>query len=67
MRGKERFSAPEKSRPRSKRFSAGHQRRRLRRDGHHSTLPSFFEATKGLHKFRAVSQLMYEMSSYPTS
>ena len=37
--GEERFSAPEKSRLLSMRFSAGHLRRRSRRDAHHPMLP----------------------------
>jgi len=42
----ERFSAPEKSRLISTRFSAGHQQRRIRRDGHRSALPLIFDHTK---------------------
>jgi hypothetical protein len=32
------------------RFSAGHQQRRLRCDGHHAMLPLIFDPTKDPHK-----------------
>src|SRR5271155_5482632 len=53
-----------KTRFTSMRFSAGHQQRRVRRDVHHSTLPSLFQSTKGLHKLCPVAQTIYEMSSF---
>jgi hypothetical protein len=46
------------------RFSAGHQQRRLRRDGHHSMPPSIFDPTKDLHKRCPAAQAIYEMSSF---
>src|SRR5271154_5877874 len=38
------------------RFSAGHQQRRFRRDGHHSILPLILDPTKSLHNLCRAAQ-----------
>jgi len=47
---------------REERFSAGHQQRRLRRDGHHSILPSIFDPTKDLHNLCHAARLQHPKS-----
>jgi hypothetical protein len=44
------------------RFSAGHQQRRLRRERHHSMLPSIFDPTKDLLKPRSAPETIYELT-----
>jgi hypothetical protein len=65
--GEERFSAPEKSRFRLMRFSAGHQQRRSRRDAHHSMLPQIFDPTKDSHNLYPAAHAIDEMSSFQMS
>jgi hypothetical protein len=48
------------------RFIAGHQQRRLRRDGHHAMLPSIFDPTKDLHKPCSAPETIYELTSFET-